>query len=847
MYAQTPWGRSVAFLRHFVLKALFFRGVKSLLALLLLFTFAGFFYRYGIYDDFYVSARILGHRGDTLNHGHGGWWAEFFARLEETRVTARALRMRDRGPSINWKPDIDATRPDLIQLREDDEAKFRQSHAAFVDQLALFASHLPYHANTTGIVTTAGVPNFGQVVSLVLMTRRAGSRLPIQIFLDSSSPWVDWVCSHTMPRFNAKCVSLEDTWGGMSRPLPRRLVRFQWKIVSIIGSTFQNVLFLDADCLPVLNPDPIFDRGAEPFTSAGFISWPDFWVTNTSPRFYGIAGDIEVPPVTPRTSPEAGMMVYDKVRHADTLLLAAYYNYNGPKHYYPLFSQAGAGEGDRESFLRAAQVLQALREKGRYKQPTAWMKPGVGVKKGYYDVKTLPTVHGRSAKGKWDGMFMMQKDPMADYRAVMSVIEEAKKKKEGSEAKSRPSANPPPPPPPPRWRNETVAPVKEESFLTDTTPLDTFGNLTLALKDHGDSRVMFFHHNGVDPDFTRILDRKSRMVETDEQGRYVRLWGDPGWMVDGFGRDVEKLLWKDSMQVYCQEGLARFWRLRKDTQHINEEAREGVSSSGLPAGGDVDESLSVKPQKDVAWHLEAIHPELDCYQGVVMVNSEPLCGNSSRRRSRSRSRSPARRPKVSKGFKWKDKRSTDDADDRGPRRDSYRDRSPRRDDRGRDRERDGDRYNNNNTTRHGDRYRDGGRDPRDARDRETSTRPPPKNDKSSSSDNPPRPTAGAGGGAAAAAQPKLRKPQQQQQQRQQGEEMIIVTVNDRLGTKAQIPAFPSDTVGQFKIMVAAKIGREPHEILLKRQGERPFKDHISLGDYGVSNGVQLDLEVDTGD
>jgi hypothetical protein len=77
--------------------------------------------------------------------------------------------------------------------------------------------------------------------------------------------------------------------------------------------------------------------------------------------------------------------------------------------------------------------------------------------------------------------------------------------------------------------------------------------------------------------------------------------------------------------------------------------------------------------------------------------------------------------------------------------------------------------------------------------------------------------------------------------------MIIVTVNDRLGTKAQIPAFPSDTVGQFKIMVAMRVGREPHEILLKRQGERPFKDGITLGDYGVSNGVQLDLEVDTGD
>lgn len=94
--------------------------------------------------------------------------------------------------------------------------------------------------------------------------------------------------------------------------------------------------------------------------------------------------------------------------------------------------------------------------------------------------------------------------------------------------------------------------------------------------------------------------------------------------------------------------------------------------------------------------------------------------------------------------------------------------------------------------------------------------------------------------------------------------MILVTVNDRLGTKKAIPCFASDTVreyqaivsagrcanrraGDFKIIVASMIGRQPHEILLKRQGERPFKDQLTLQDYGVSNNVQLDLEVDTGD
>lgn len=80
-----------------------------------------------------------------------------------------------------------------------------------------------------------------------------------------------------------------------------------------------------------------------------------------------------------------------------------------------------------------------------------------------------------------------------------------------------------------------------------------------------------------------------------------------------------------------------------------------------------------------------------------------------------------------------------------------------------------------------------------------------------------------------------------------GEPMIIVHVNDRLGTKAAIPCLASDPIKLFKAQVAARIGRKPHEILLKRQGERPFKDQLTLEDYGISNGVQLDLEIDTGD
>ncbi|KAL5050680.1 ubiquitin-related domain-containing protein [Aspergillus fruticulosus] len=194
-------------------------------------------------------------------------------------------------------------------------------------------------------------------------------------------------------------------------------------------------------------------------------------------------------------------------------------------------------------------------------------------------------------------------------------------------------------------------------------------------------------------------------------------------------------------------------------------------------------------------------------------------------RRRSRSRSPPRRPKVHGGFRWKDKRSSNDGHNEGDARldRGYRNRSPRRPyDRERDRERDRDRYRDTGDYRDRDRdrhYRDRDRDRDRDRNRDSNRAPKEKKEKK------PKPAAPTGA----------------------GEAMIIVHVNDRLGTKAAIPCLPSDTVGNFKALVAAHIGREPHEILLKRQGERPFKDFITLADYSIGNGVQLDLEVGTGD
>ncbi|KAF3491436.1 uncharacterized protein GIQ15_00953 [Arthroderma uncinatum] len=198
------------------------------------------------------------------------------------------------------------------------------------------------------------------------------------------------------------------------------------------------------------------------------------------------------------------------------------------------------------------------------------------------------------------------------------------------------------------------------------------------------------------------------------------------------------------------------------------------------------------------------------------------------RDERRRSRSPLRRHddrdsdrdsgrrKQPSGFRWKEKRRDDDRDTTRSRglergyRDSDRRRSPFR-----DRERDRDRE-------HERERRPGHKD--DVGSEKTTEKKKEKKKDDEKKEKKKKPTAAPS-----------------------NEPMIIVNVNDRLGTKAAIPCLASDPIRLFKAQVAARIGREPHEILLKRQGERPFKDQLTLEDYGVSNGVQLDLEVDTGD
>ncbi|TKA79457.1 hypothetical protein B0A55_04209 [Friedmanniomyces simplex] len=241
---------------------------------------------------------------------------------------------------------------------------------------------------------------------------------------------------------------------------------------------------------------------------------------------------------------------------------------------------------------------------------------------------------------------------------------------------------------------------------------------------------------------------------------------------------------------------------------------------------------------------------------------------------RERSASPARESKAKKqkigGFKWKDQKPrNDDAPrdardsgrlergyrDRSPRRDSYRDRDQERS--RRDGDRDSERAGNRAPPQGGtESYRSSQPSNDGAPVAEPSAEPPeskrdpfanatskrdPFATTSSTAPPAPKPTS-----TTTEPEPKKKKKTPKPPPAPTGP-TIIVHINDRLGTKAAIPCLASDSIKAFKALVAMQIGRQPHEILLKRQGERPFKDALTLEDYGVSSGVQLDLELDTGD
>ena len=139
-----------------------------------------------------------------------------------------------------------------------------------------------------GIVYLGG-GKYNQLVLLsIKILRENGSRLPVEVIIPYKNDYDIQFCDRVLPTLNGKCKLMTDY---LPQTFVDKISGFQLKNIALLISSFERILYLDADNIPIRNPDVLFTNA--PFTTKHLVVWPDLWRRSTSPHYYTIAG-IEV-------------------------------------------------------------------------------------------------------------------------------------------------------------------------------------------------------------------------------------------------------------------------------------------------------------------------------------------------------------------------------------------------------------------------------------------------------------------------------------------------------------------------------------------------------------------------
>lgn len=229
----------------------------------------------------------------------------------------------------------------------------RDTHEWLVRQIRESGElRLEFEEGTRGIVTSAGGEYLPVLLVSLRMLRRTGSTLPVEVFLKDRGEYEEVACGVLFRELGATCHILSELMGDVGSEF--EIDNYQLKALAMLFSSFEKLLFLDADNFPVSAPEPILSSHV--FEENGLVLWPDYWTPTVSPYFDFVTG-LENGVLSDRPTIEAGQILVDKRRHASTLALAGYYNVFGDKYFYKLLTQGGPGEGDKDTFAAAALVL----------------------------------------------------------------------------------------------------------------------------------------------------------------------------------------------------------------------------------------------------------------------------------------------------------------------------------------------------------------------------------------------------------------------------------------------------------------------------------------------------------
>ncbi|TVY89029.1 Alpha-1,2-mannosyltransferase, partial [Lachnellula willkommii] len=365
------------------------RRIPFFTPLILLLAFALVFKYYNLADGTASFLPSFGTSRPALTfESDGSFWPSFAPLLAaaaprvEPPTLAGEVFIRHRE---NLQEDYER-QANILQWSNSDIASMKGAHEWFVSQIQSNPPKLQYTPNTKGIVTSGGGRYFPVLLVSLRMLRRTGSTLPVEIFLKNGEEYEALACEVLFKDLGAKCIILSELVA--TSKIQFNFEHYQIKSFALLFSSFEEILFLDADNFPVYKPEDLFE--AEVYKQRGMVLWPDYWISTSSSFFNEVTG-LDEKALQDRSTIESGQLLVNKKQHADTLSLAGYYNAYGEKYFYRLLSQGGAGEGDKETFSAAALILN----------------------NSFYTVSERPHPFG----GDGDGPPILQSNPTEDWAA----------------------------------------------------------------------------------------------------------------------------------------------------------------------------------------------------------------------------------------------------------------------------------------------------------------------------------------------------------------------------------------------------------------------------------------------
>ncbi|KAI7514033.1 hypothetical protein KC347_g1001 [Hortaea werneckii] len=268
-------------------------------------------------------------------------------------------------PSFHSRLDLNGLRERTGLLNETQAAQLRNQHASFIGNLTEYPDDT---FSGRGIVILAGGVYSEYAAISLGMLREAGSTLPVEVWVRDEREEKHGWC----PELEAEGMACRRLSDYLGMDLLKLKDGKEMKVFAMLFSSFEEIVLIDADNLPLQPPEKLFE--SEEYRETGALLWPDLWRNDNVDWIEYIAGisDSRSEALWNQTSFESGQITWDKKRHWKALLLAVYYNYLGPPMYYTLLNSGQAGWGDKDTFPLALRALNEPFTAIPFRVQTAW-------------------------------------------------------------------------------------------------------------------------------------------------------------------------------------------------------------------------------------------------------------------------------------------------------------------------------------------------------------------------------------------------------------------------------------------------------------------------------------------